>query len=1374
MRNDKSVWLACGLMFLVSFLFLASATVQAEPWKYHDIDVRAAPQVSIVVTDEVVRDALPAALFGFNTRHISVQNELWVNEAFHPGSLDYLRFFPGALYRYPGGLDSNHFWWERAVGADRLPQKSDIPTPSRPVLFGVDEFLEVVQQAGGEPIYTLNLMGRSETNLTTELTADEMAASNAELARHLLGKVNFFQLGNELDRHVYQWPADKYIARSRATMDAILTVNPDARFVAFFRDFDWKYQAPLTGTSQYEDFIRDVLTGLPEVNDFSLQFYYDDPGMETVQTKNLTRRLDMFQDTMQVASQYRGGEAVGLWITEHSRGINTGGPKPVKPRWPLGSNLQGAVSMADFLICLAQLPSVQGAAIWGANATPWELFDTSNGLQPRPTYWGLRALRSMPFATVLRTVTSSPNTVGYGGGYDVRAVGFRNGEDLGLWAANRARKTKTATVTYLPMAGKVVTVQHTFLAGLENADPNAADAVHVLNFDATPAGASFSADGKLTLELPPSSVSSFLIDFVDNSPRADAQNVVADEDTPLAITLTGNDPNGDALTFSVVDQPVNGTVSGTAPNLTYAPAANFAGVDSFSFKVSDGSETSASAMVSITVNQANDVPAANPQSVITDADSVSITLSGTDLDGDALTFEVSSQPTTGTLDGSAPNLAYTPATGFSGADTFAFTVSDSLETSAPATVDITVVGGNLPPTAFDQNVATDEDTATGITLTGSDPNGDALVFMVASQPVNGILSGIPPNLTYAPASDFSGADSFTFKVSDGFKTTIPALVSITVNPGNDGPAGNPQSVNTDEDTAVVITLSGTDPDGDALEFAIVSQPADGALSGSAPWLTYTPAVGFSGADGFDFTVSDGQVTSSPATVDISVAAGNLAPAADARSIATNEDTAVSIALTGSDPDGDTLSFAVTIQPARGTLTGAAPNVTYTPQANFAGPDSFRFTVSDGLETSAPATVTLTVASVNDKPTAHARSVTTTEDTTVAITLTGSDPDGDPLSFTIVQAPTRGNLTGTTPNLTYRPHADLSGADSFRFTVSDGLTTSVAATVSITVQPDNDSLLCGKPAFNNTTDRATFIWKDCNGSNLYHLRTIGGTTPVRIDFQGRIDATGGLLSLTPVSLEATDVLDASTPSQVKYVFAITRHALDGIDFKPPQGACFTPLAPALPVYLGATRATLATPTLRLDTGNACVAAVDTDGDGLTDTQEVNLGTDPNDPDTDDGGVNDGDEVANGTNPLDADDDAADPLDPCGQPAYNKNTERATFLWKDCNGSNQWHLRATGGATPVEIVYQARIDAAGGLLSMTPKSIEPHDVLDTSNPDRLNYVMRVSDIWWDGIDFEPPAGACFTPLAPALPVYIGAARAVLTTSTFDLDSGAACGP
>ena len=197
-------------------------------------------------------------------------------------------------------------------------------------------------------------------------------------------------------------------------------------------------------------------------------------------------------------------------------------------------------------------------------------------------------------------------------------------------------------------------------------------------------------------------------------------------------------------------------------------------------------------------------------------------------------------------------------------------------------------------------------------------------------------------------------------------TSAPATVSITVNevvPPNEPPVATGSSVVTDEDVPVGVTLAGSDPEGATLSFAVVAQPAHGTLSGTAPNLTYTPAAGYFGTDSFTFTVNDGELTSAPATVSITVneiAAPNQTPIAKAQTVSTEQGLSVQIQLLGSDRDGDALTYGVASPPAHGTLSGAAPNLRYMPAPGFTGTDSFTFTVSDGKATSAPATVTVKV------------------------------------------------------------------------------------------------------------------------------------------------------------------------------------------------------------------------------------------------------------------------------------------------------------------------------------------------------------------------------------------------------------------------------
>src|SRR5207248_2254012 len=147
---------------------------------------------------------------------------------------------------------------------------------------------------------------------------------------------------------------------------------------------------------------------------------------------------------------------------------------------------------------------------------------------------------------------------------------------------------------------------------------------------------------------------------------------------------------------------------------------------------------------------------------------------------------------------------------------------------------------------------------------------------------------------------------------------------------------------------------------------------------------------------------------------------NSAPVANAQSVTTNEDNPKAITLTGSDPDGDALTYTITSNLSHGTLSGTAPNVTYTPGTDYNGSDSFTFKVNDGTTNSDETTVLITVVAVNDRPVADSQSVTTNEDTAKPITLSGSDPEGDALTYTITTNPSHGVLSGTAPNVTYIP------------------------------------------------------------------------------------------------------------------------------------------------------------------------------------------------------------------------------------------------------------------------------------------------------------------------------------------------------------------
>ena len=467
---------------------------------------------------------------------------------------------------------------------------------------------------------------------------------------------------------------------------------------------------------------------------------------------------------------------------------------------------------------------------------------------------------------------------------------------------------------------------------------------------------------------------------VNDAPVADDQSVATDEDTPATITMTASDVDvDDTLTFAVVTTPEHGTLSGTAPNLTYTPNPDYNGPDSFTFKANDGTVDSNIATVSITVNSVNDAPVAADDTASTNEDTavvIDVLANDTDADtGDTLTVQSVTNPANGTVaDNGDGTVTYTPAANFHGTDTFTYTVSDGNGGTDTATVSITVNPVNDAPVAVDDTASTNEDTAVVIDVLANDTDadtGDTLTVQSATDPANGTVVNNGGTVTYAPDANYNGTDTFTYTVSDGNGGTDTATVTITVTPVNDAPVANDQSVSTDEDTAVAITLTGSDVEGDPLDFSVVTGPSNGTLSGTAPSLTYTPDADYNGSDSFTFKANDGSLDSNIATVSITVNSVNDAPVAADDTASTYEGEAVVIGVLGNDTDpdtGDTLTVQSVTDPNNGSVViNGDGTVTYTPAVDFIGTDTFTYTVQDDDgATSNEAAVTVTVNEIVER------------------------------------------------------------------------------------------------------------------------------------------------------------------------------------------------------------------------------------------------------------------------------------------------------------------------------------------------------------------------------------------------------------------------
>ena len=559
------------------------------------------------------------------------------------------------------------------------------------------------------------------------------------------------------------------------------------------------------------------------------------------------------------------------------------------------------------------------------------------------------------------------------------------------------------------------------------------------------------------------------------------------EDTAVTVDVLANDsdPDGDALTITQVTEPANGTTTVVGTAVEYTPDADFAGTDAFAYTVADGDGATSTATVTVTVTPVNDPPVARDDASSTPEDTpvtVDVLANDTDPDGDALAIAAVGAPRSGTAVEVDGQILYTPDAGFSGTDTFAYTVADGAGGTATATVTVSVASVNDPPVAQDDSATTAEDTAVTIDVLAndSDPDGDALTITQITEPPNGTAVLAGTTIRYTPDADVFGTDTFTYTVADGSGATATATVTVTVTPVNDAPVARDDASSTAEDTPVTIDVlaNDTDPDGDVLAIATVGAPGSGTAVEADGAIRYTPQAGFSGTDTFAYTVTDGAGGTATATVTVSVASVNDAPIAQDDARSTPEDTPVTVDVLANDtdPDGDALAITALTQPASGTATTVSAGVRYTPDADFSGTDTFTYTVADGNGGTATATVTVTVTPVNDPPVARDDARSTPEDTAVTIDVLAndSDVDGDVLAVSSVTAPANGTAVVSGRTVRYAPAADFAGTDAFTYTVADGSGATATATVTVTVTPVNDPPVARDDTRSTAEDTAVTI------------------------------------------------------------------------------------------------------------------------------------------------------------------------------------------------------------------------------------------------------------------------------------------------------------
>ncbi|WP_457810446.1 tandem-95 repeat protein [Vibrio diabolicus] len=546
-----------------------------------------------------------------------------------------------------------------------------------------------------------------------------------------------------------------------------------------------------------------------------------------------------------------------------------------------------------------------------------------------------------------------------------------------------------------------------------------------------------------------------------------ADQTLAEDFTPYTIDLNTafSDVDGD-LTFSVSG---NSNVNVSIENgiATISPTADWNGSEELMFTAIDPSGESASQTVNFTVAPVADIES-DRATVVEDTPTIIKVLGNDTFEGDnkVVSLDTNNGPANGTVsvnpDGS---VTYTPNDNYHGTDSFTYIVtSGGVSESTTVSVDVTPV--NDAPVAKDDTAITDEDTPVTIDVLPNDTDidGEKLSIESASVPKEqGTVEVVDGKLVFTPAENFNGGAEITYTVTDG-SLNDQATVNVTVNAVNDTPVV--ESSIADQTLAEDFTPYSIDLN---TAFSDVDN-ADGELTFSVSGnsniqvaivngiATFTPTADWNGSENLTFTATDPSGESVSQTVNFTVA-----PVADivADNATVVEDTPTIIKVLGNDTfegDDKVVSLDSNNGPANGTVSvNPDGSVTYTPNDNYHGADSFTYIVTSG-GVSESTTVNVDVTPVNDAPVATNDNAVTDEDTPVTIDVLPNDTDidGDKLSIDSASVPSdQGTVEIVNGKLVFTPAENFNGDAEITYTVTDGTLTD-QATVNVTVNAVNDT------------------------------------------------------------------------------------------------------------------------------------------------------------------------------------------------------------------------------------------------------------------------------------------------------------------------------
>ncbi|MBA6391508.1 tandem-95 repeat protein [Colwellia sp. BRX10-3] len=574
-----------------------------------------------------------------------------------------------------------------------------------------------------------------------------------------------------------------------------------------------------------------------------------------------------------------------------------------------------------------------------------------------------------------------------------------------------------------------------------------------------------------------------VIDLTRGAPVVQDDFAELDENSSIILNVLANDSDDSSLSFIELNNGTNGLVIDNGDGtVTYSHDGSETTSDQFTYKVTNGEFTSATATVTLVINLVNDAPKAiDDIANVNEGGEVTIDLRINDSDEETLTTELTITDISIANYGTVVNnndgtVSYRHNGSETLTDSFTYTISDGSLDSLPATVSINVSAVNDAPVANNDVATLNEGTSVVIDLRSNDIDAEtatnALIVTNISAATNGtIVNNNDGSVTYIHNGSETLSDSFTYTINDGSVDSAPASVSITVIAVNDAPVANNDTGTVNESASTIIDLRSNDTDEETATNALIVTNISAASNGTIVnnndgSVTYIHNGSETLTDSFSYTINDGSADSAPATVSISVNPINDAPIANNDTGTVNEGVSTIIDLRSNDSDAETATNALIVTNLSSASNGTVVNnndgtVTYTHNGSETLTDSFTYTINDGSVDSAPATVSITVTAVNDTPIANNDTGAVNEGASTIIDLRGNDSDAETANNALTVTNLSSASNGTVVNnndgtVTYTHNGSETLTDSFTYTINDGSVDSAPATVSIMVTAVNDA------------------------------------------------------------------------------------------------------------------------------------------------------------------------------------------------------------------------------------------------------------------------------------------------------------------------------